>query len=242
MPTSRTPATRAPAKRAAAKRAPAKSTAKRAPAKSTAKRAPAKSTAKRAPSKSAAKRAPAKSAAKRTATAPKPKAAPKTTGKHTAPKTKGKHTAPKPARSARRTHEGPPPRWRRVLSGDRPMLVAMFAVLAVFVAMLLGPLQSFTSASERVDELEARKAQLTTAVDDLEQRRSHLLDPEQVELLAREELGMVRPGEVPYVVTGREGDVEKLPRLQPTGPVAPKAWWQRVAGAFGRMLDRSRTE
>ena len=234
MPTQRKPAARAPTKRTA-KRAPAKAT--------TAKRTAAKATtAKRTPGKSAtAKRTQTKAATATTART----SARAAKGKHTAPKNRGKHTAPKPTgtrRSARTARTGPPPWWRRALSGDRPLLVAMFAVLAVFVAMLLGPLHSFTSASERVDALEARKTELTAAVDELEQRRSHLLDPEHVELLAREELGMVRPGEVPYVVTGQKGDVEKLPRLDPSGPAPPKSWWERLSAAFSRMLDRSRAK
>ena len=167
------------------------------------------------------------SARKRTAPAAKPAAARK--GTATSRTRTGRHAAPRP-------------RWRQALFGERPLLAATFAALAVFVAMLLGPLQSFTAASERVDELQSRRVQLATAVEDMEARRARLMDPEHVELRAREELGMVKPGETPYVVTGKRKDVERLPQLLPTAQVTERSWWSRVSGALGKLFDRQAAE
>lgn len=46
--------------------------------------------------------------------------------------------------------------------------------------------------------------QATTLNKDLEAERDRLLDPAYVEKLAREQLGLVKPGEAPYVPAGKK--------------------------------------
>jgi cell division protein FtsB len=118
-------------------------------------------------------------------------------------------------------------------------VIGLFAIGAVLVAMLLGPLQSFNAASQRVEELEERKARLTATVTTLERRRAELDDPDHIELLAREELGLVRPGEIPYVVTGVEPDVDQLRDPVATAAVRPDSWWRRIARAFSQLFQRT---
>ena len=150
--------------------------------------------------------------------------------------------ARKPTTSApRRPAAGAPRRESRLhvaLRGDRPFVLALFAVGAVLVAMLLGPLQSFTAASERVDELQARKERLTTSVAALEERRTQLNNADYIELRAREELGLVRPGEIPYVVTGLDPDVQQLRDPLPTAAVESRSWWSRIGRAFAKLFER----
>jgi cell division protein FtsB len=89
---------------------------------------------------------------------------------------------------------------RHLLQGERLYLLALVLVVTVVGAMALGPLQSYTAAADRVDALERTRDQLRSEVDALEERQERLQDPEELELLARSELGLVKPGEIPFVV------------------------------------------
>ncbi|MDZ7732050.1 MAG: septum formation initiator family protein [Acidimicrobiia bacterium] len=69
------------------------------------------------------------------------------------------------------------------------------------------------------DELDAKKAQLAEAQETnerLEERVDELKDPEEVELMAREEFGLVRPGEEVYALVPDERHPVELPRPGPS--------------------------
>lgn len=126
---------------------------------------------------------------------------------------------------ARKRGRGPP----RLLRGDRPYFLALLVLLALLTVMAVAPLQSFTAATARVDDLAARRDDLQARVDRLEAERERLEDPEELELLAREELGLVKPGEIPYVVVTPErslGELHDEPHDVPAGD-AP-TWYERL--------------
>jgi cell division protein FtsB len=128
---------------------------------------------------------------------------------------------------------------RRAVSGDRPYVVAFFVLVVVFAMMIVGPLQSYTAAAERVHDLEVAKAELEHAVDALEDREARLQDPEEIELLARERLGLVKPGEIPYVVTDGDPDTDRVrPDGRPLTPPLQLSMWQRLGHAFGSLFRR----
>ena len=113
------------------------------------------------------------------------------------------------------------------------MLTASITVGLLIVA---GPVELHLAARDRVDALEAQLGALEAENARLEQRRDDLDDPAVVELLAREQQGLVRPGEVPYVLTPPPVD---RPRI--TGPAdAPEAVEQGPLARVVRWM-RSRT-
>jgi hypothetical protein len=105
--------------------------------------------------------------------------------------------------------------------------------------MALGPYADLTVAQERVATLEARQADLGSAVVALEEEAARLQDPRALEAQAREDLGMVRPGELPYIVA------DPLPTAPPTeraaapseAPAGPPSAWDRVL-AWARSWGR----
>ena len=124
-------------------------------------------------------------------------------------------------------------RSARIVRGDRPLVVMLFGALGLAVVLLSGPAQSYLEARDRVESLEVKAAALDGANERLQQRVEDLEDPLTVELLAREEQGFVRPGEVPYTLVPPEVD---RPRVNPTrsAPTArPDAWYERVWAAVG---------
>lgn len=73
-------------------------------------------------------------------------------------------------------------------------------LLLVLGVMATGPYADYTAAQERVTGLEDRQAALGEAVETLEVEAERLQDPAALEEQARSQLGMVRPGEIPYIV------------------------------------------
>ncbi|HET9722667.1 MAG TPA: septum formation initiator family protein [Actinomycetota bacterium] len=91
----------------------------------------------------------------------------------------------------------------RTLPRDRPRLTARAAALLVVVAILalltLVPARQFLAQRGQIAELEARAARLEQQNDALQREIARLKDPAELERLARECLGMVRPGEIALV-------------------------------------------
>jgi cell division protein FtsB len=98
-----------------------------------------------------------------------------------------------------------------------PALVVLVIVGILFVAVLptrtlLQQRRDTKAATAELKELRERNAQL-------EERARRLHDPREIEQLAREQYGLVRPGEEPYVVLPAppppaaqdEGDDQNLP-------------------------------
>jgi cell division protein FtsB len=129
--------------------------------------------------------------------------------------------------------------FRALVKGDRPYVVAFFVLLAVLAVLLVGPLQSYTAAAERVHDLQVAQTDLQRTVSDLEERQARLADPEEVELLARERLGLVKPGEIPYVVTDGNPDTDRVrPDGRPLTPPLRMSVWERLGSAFSALFRR----
>jgi cell division protein FtsB len=89
------------------------------------------------------------------------------------------------------------------LPRDRPRLTARAAALLVVIALLalltLVPARQFLAQRGRIAELEAKATRLEQRNDALQRQIAGLKDPAELERLARECLGMVRPGEIALV-------------------------------------------
>ena len=108
------------------------------------------------------------------------------------------------------------------------MALALVGVIALSVVMVSGPAQRYLDSSARVDALEAKADALEEENERLVQRRDDLNDEEYVELLAREQQGFIRPGEVPYTLV--PPDVER-PQISPprdVGEPEPGPWYRRA--------------
>jgi cell division protein FtsB len=119
-------------------------------------------------------------------------------------------------------------RVRLVTQGDRPLVLALAGAVALAVVLLSGPAQSYLDGRERVEKLTVKAAALDVENAALEQRVADLQDPETIELLAREQQGYIRPGEVPYVLVPPEVERPTIadPRAAPEPATGP--WYQRL--------------
>jgi cell division protein FtsB len=123
---------------------------------------------------------------------------------------------------------------RTVLSGARGYRAGLAVLVVLLGVMMAGPLESLSVASGRVDTLEGRQAELSSEVERLEQRQAALQRPEEIEKLARGELGMVAPGEIPFVVVTPEPELEVLPDAEEPeeGP-----WYRRIWRGITGIFD-----
>ncbi|MBW3663127.1 MAG: septum formation initiator family protein [Actinobacteria bacterium] len=114
------------------------------------------------------------------------------------------------------------------VAGNRPFTAVLIGLLVLGVLMLAGPARNFLEGRSRVEVLQAKLAALTEENAELEERTRELRDLDQVELLAREQLGMIEPGEVPYAIVPPQIERPRItaPREPPPPPSQP--WYDRL--------------
>jgi uncharacterized protein len=74
------------------------------------------------------------------------------------------------------------------------------AVVCVLTLTIAGPVRTYFAQRTEVQQLSAAEAQLRAQIADLEEQKVKLSDPVFIAAQARERLGFVMPGEIPYQV------------------------------------------
>lgn len=130
-------------------------------------------------------------------------------------------------------------------SDDRPYVLILLALLVVIGAMALGPVRSLGEANDRVDQLTEQRDVLAADVERLEGERDDLNDPAEQEVYAREQLGLVRPGEQPYIVLpgdpavpgGADAAAGEAATAGDDDAQEPRrSWFRRIADALGSLF------
>jgi cell division protein FtsB len=88
--------------------------------------------------------------------------------------------------------------------------ILLLGALVLGVVLLTPPFENYLVARQRVAVLEQQARALEAENLRLERRITDLDDPLTVELLARQQQGLVRPGEVPYVLLAPEVDAPRI--------------------------------
>ena len=103
--------------------------------------------------------------------------------------------------------------------------------LVFFLAvMLVGlvPFKQILNQREAVSDAEDRLTTLVSANDHLESEIVALKTPVEIERRAREDFGLVRPGEIAYIVVPVEPETEAMP----AEPEPPKTWFDALVDFF----------
>lgn len=142
--------------------------------------------------------------------------------------------APMPVQQAARrvddvAHQGMA-RLRRMVAGDRGLLVGLAVMLVVAALLLAGPVQSFVDQRGRLELAQQQLGALEAANSELQVRSADLTNPEHVEVLAREQLGYARPGEIAYSLVPPEEVEPEVPAVQ--DDAQQSSWWSRLVQAF----------
>ena len=115
-------------------------------------------------------------------------------------------------------------------------------VLGVLILSALYPLRQYASQDEHVGSLVAQVRAMDRKIADLRRQQQALTSDDEIERIAREELGMVRPGEVAFAVVGGQAP-ESSPHVaaKVASPKPPRqAWYSRWWDAFSRAVHGMR--
>jgi cell division protein FtsB len=74
------------------------------------------------------------------------------------------------------------------------------AVVCVLTLTIAGPVRTYFAQRTEMSQLAASQARLRAQIADLEQQKAKLADPAFIAAQARERLGFVMPGDIPYQV------------------------------------------
>ena len=163
----------------------------------------------------------------------------------TSPPSRSRGAAPAPRKPAAAAKKGAPAKRqqrgvrkvvKKATKGDRPYVMGLVILGVVLLSMAWTPIKNLAAGSERIEQLTASRDALAAEVTKLEDRKDQLMDPDQLELIAREEYGLVKPGEIPYVVVTPEAD----PNLAPpdAAPDAEaKPWYERAWSAVSQLWE-----
>ena len=128
-----------------------------------------------------------------------------------------------PTRSAR----------RRKSIGARGVVLAAVTIAMLFSSVY--PLGRYVSLKREITALRAEEARLDQTLEMLQQERATLLTDAEVERLARERLGYVRPGERPFAIAEpRAADAPEplVPVIDDPEPAANDSmferWWHAL--------------
>ena len=114
------------------------------------------------------------------------------------------------------------------------------AILAVVVCVLTltiaGPVRTYFAQRTEMRQLVDAQAQLRSQIADLEQQKVKLGDPVYIAAQARERLGFVMPGDIPYQVQLPPGAAPvEMPGVDPAKPPSGQPWytslWHTIADA-----------
>ena len=110
------------------------------------------------------------------------------------------------------------------------------AVVCVLTLTIAGPVRTYFAQRTEMEQLAASEAALRHQIADLEQQKGKLNDPAYIAAQARERLGFVKPGDIPFQVQLPPGAATAAP---PGGDAAKPAnndpWytslWHTIADA-----------
>jgi cell division protein FtsB len=109
-------------------------------------------------------------------------------------------------------------------------------VVCVLTLTIAGPVRTYFAQRTEMKQLAAAEAQLRAQIADLEQQKDKLADPVYIAAQARERLGFVMPGEIPYQVQLNEPvGPDALPGSNTVAPLSGQPWytslWHTIADA-----------
>ncbi len=103
--------------------------------------------------------------------------------------------------------------------GVGPQIVGFVLVLGLLGAMAIQPTRQLLQQKERIEQMDEGLANIRKVNGRLADRIERLRDPDYIEQRAREQIGLVRPGETAYVVMPPSGKSRKRAKPEPAAPV-----------------------
>lgn len=115
-----------------------------------------------------------------------------------------------------------------------PQIVAVLLLIGLLVAMATKPWMQLTAQKARLEQMSGDLSKVERENAEIEARIERYKDPDFIEQKAREQAGLVRPGEIPYVVMPPS---DKQARRKPVPPKATVPQPQAEKNVVQRFLD-----
>src|SRR5246127_667601 len=119
------------------------------------------------------------------------------------------------------------------LTARRAAILA--AVVCVLTLTIAGPVRTYFAQRTEMKQLAASEAALRRQIADLEQKKVKLGDPAYIAAQARERLGFVRPGDIPFQVQLPPTAATPQPGSDTAKPASSDPWytalWHTIADA-----------
>ena len=107
------------------------------------------------------------------------------------------------------------------------------AVICVLTLTIAGPVRTYFGQRTEMKQLKATEEQLRAQIAELEQQKVKLGDPVFIAAQARERLGFVMPGEIPYQVQLPPGAAAPpLPGVEPATVNPDQPWYTALWGTI----------
>jgi len=118
----------------------------------------------------------------------------------------------------------------------------VLTLLGVMLLSALYPLRQYASQDSHVNQLVTQERQLAAKIADLKKQQNLLQSDDEIERIAREDLGMVHPGEVAFAIAGSQSAATPKTGRR-TGEEEPavthaswyERWWNAVTDAVTGM-------
>jgi cell division protein FtsB len=117
----------------------------------------------------------------------------------------------------------------------------VLTLLGVMLLSALYPLRQYASQDSHVNQLVQQERVLEAKIAGLKTQKRLLMTDAEIERIAREELGMVRPGEVAFAIAGTQEAARPKAVDRPVGEEEPakaswyERWWDAVTDAVKGM-------
>jgi cell division protein FtsB len=109
------------------------------------------------------------------------------------------------------------------------------AVICVLTLTIAGPVRTYFAQRTEMNQLAASEAALRRQISDLEQKKVKLGDPAYIAAQARERLGFVKPGDIPFQVQLPPTAATPQPGSDTAKPASSDPWytslWHTIADA-----------
>ncbi|OMC56622.1 septation inhibitor protein [Mycobacterium sp. IS-836] len=109
------------------------------------------------------------------------------------------------------------------------------AVICVLTLTIAGPVRTYFAQRTEMNQLSASEAALRRQIADLEQKKVKLGDPAYIAAQARERLGFVKPGDIPFQVQLPPSAATPQPGSDTAKPASGDPWytalWHTIADA-----------
>ncbi len=115
----------------------------------------------------------------------------------------------------------------------------LFVAAAAILFLTVAPAREVLRQRAEIEELSVELNNIKTQNSELRVETQRLNTDAYIEQQARERLGLIKPGEEPFLLVPPKQEPPKpatKPAAKPKAKPAPKSWWQQIVDYFDSLI------